>query len=694
LRKYWLVITRALAVVAALTLSFPRAGAQSAVPLIDRQLFFRDPEIKNAQISPSGDYIAFMKPWRGVQNIWVKKTTESFQLAKLLTAETKWPVWGFTWSQDGKYVLYQQNHDGDSSLNVFAVAPSATAASGSDAPDSRNLTQVHSGRVQVYEAPWNDPDVLYFGANDRDANWFDIYELKLSTGEKTLVRKNTDRIFGWSFDSAGRLRMAGRSDANGDRELLRVDQNGFTRVYSCKVTENCWPYKYLKDGRSVYLWTSKGDRDQIELVRLDLDRGESAGTELVARDPLHRAWPVPANFIFSDAKGELLATEYTDERQRYYFMDKKLESDYRWLQKQLPGKEIVLDTRTNDEQVWMVNVSGDTEPGETYLFDRRSRKLAFQYRVLEDLPRAALAEMKSVDYPSSDGLDIPAFLTLPKGVSPRSLPLVVMPHGGPWGHVAWGYDEWAQFFANRGYAVLEPNFRGSAGLGKVFENAGDRERGRKMQDDLTWGVKYLIGQGTVDPKRVGIFGLSYGGYAVLAGVTFTPDLYAAAVDFNGTSNLLHLVQDQPAGSIEEYYARVGDPRTAEGLGLLEEYSPALHSDKIKAPLMVIQGANDSVQQRSDAEQIIVSLRDRGVPVQYLLVPDEGHVFAQPLNKIAMFTAVEQFFAKYLGGRCQQDVPPEIAARLKDIVVDPLALQQEPGGGKTPAPPGRDPNHQE
>jgi dipeptidyl aminopeptidase/acylaminoacyl peptidase len=267
-----------------------------------------------------------------------------------------------------------------------------------------------------------------------------------------------------------------------------------------------------------------------------------------------------------------------------------------------------------------------------------------------------------------------------------------MPHGGPWGHVAWGYDEWAQFFANRGYAVLEPNFRGSAGLGKAFENAGDRERGRKMQDDLTWGVKYLIGLGTVDPKRVGIFGLSYGGYAVLAGVTFTPDLYAAAVDFNGTSNLLHLVQGQPTGSIEEYYARVGDPRTAEGLDLLKEYSPALHSDKIKAPLMVIQGANDSAQQRSDAEQIIVSLRDRGVPVKYLLVPDEGHVFAQPLNKIAMFTAVEQFFAKYLGGRNQAGASPEVVARLKEITVDPQTLHEEPSSTKIGILPGHDPSN--
>jgi dipeptidyl aminopeptidase/acylaminoacyl peptidase len=656
--------------------------AQRATPLIDREVFFQDPEIDDARISPSGEYIAFLKSWRGVRNIWVKKTNESFQSAKLLTAETKWPVWGFFWSADGRYVLYQQNHDDDSSANVLAVEISAKVVGTEVAPISRNLTQVHNGRVQVYATPRNDPDVLYFGANDRDPNWFDIYKLKLSTGEKTLFRKNTERVFAWKFDSEGRLRMAGRNADNGDRELLRVDPDGLAKVYSCKVTENCWPYQFTKNGRSAYLWTSKGDRGQVELVLLDLEKGESAGTPLVASDPLSRAGP--GNFIFSELSDELLATAYTDERQRYYFRDKKLESDFRWLEQKIPNKEITLGTHTADEQVWMVNATADTEPGETYLFDRRSRRLTLQYRIFEDLPRAALAKMTPIHYPSSDGLDIRAFLTLPNGVPPKSLPLVVLPHFGPWAHVSWGYDAWVQFFANRGYCVLQPNFRGSEGLGKEFKNAGDGERGRKMQDDLTWGVNYLVAQGTVDPKRVGIFGLSYGGYAVLAGVTFTPDLYAAAVDYNGTSNLVHLVESQPATSIDEYRARVGDPRTAEGRELLEEYSPALHADRIKTPLIVIQGVDDSGQQRLDAEQILISLRDRSIPAKYILIPDEGHVFIRPVNNLAMFLATEQFFANYLGGRYQQDAPTEVTERLKAVTVDLQTLKKS--GINSSAPP--------
>jgi dipeptidyl aminopeptidase/acylaminoacyl peptidase len=673
MRRLSAVVLFALVLALALVVERQPAVAQLP-PLIDREIFFGDPEIDNAQISPEGNYIAFLKPWHGVQNIWVKKTNESFSSAKLLTAETKWPIHGFSWSQDGKYVTYQQDHDGDGHHNLFAVNPSASADSGSDAPTSRNLTQAQAGRVMVYATPRSDPDVFYIGMNDRDKDWFDIYKLKLSTGEKTLFRKNTDRIFAWKFDSEGRLRMAGRNADNGDRELLRVDQNGFTKVYSCKVTENCWPYRFHKDGKRVYLWTSKGDRAQIELVLLDLDRGESAGTELVASDPLQRAGP--GNFIFSDVKNELQAAAYKDDRQRYYFIDKQLEADFRWLESKLPGEAIDLGAHTNDEQVWIVTASADTEPGATYLFERGSRKLTFQYRVLGNLPRAALAEMKPVHYPSSDGLDIHAFLTLPTGVPPKVLPLVIMPHGGPWARVTWGYDAWTQFFANRGYAVLQPDFRGSEGFGKAFKNAGDRERGRKMQDDLTWGVKYMIAQGIADPKRIGIFGISYGGYATLAGVTFTRDLYAAAVDYNGTSNLLHLVQSQPATSLKEYSERVGDPTTEEGRTLLKEYSPALHADKIKTPLMVVQGAYDSSVQRIDAEQIVVSLRDRAVPVEYLLAPDEGHVFANPVNNMAMFMAVEKFFAKYVGGRYQEDATPEVTARLAAITVDPKTLSVE------------------
>jgi len=329
-----------------------------------------------------------------------------------------------------------------------------------------------------------------------------------------------------------------------------------------------------------------------------------------------------------------------------------------------------------DEKIWLVTANSDTEPGETYLFDRKDHKLALQYKIREKLPRADLAEMKPVHYKSSDGLEIPAYLTLPKGVPAKNLPTIIFPHGGPWGRDFWGYNGYAQFFANRGYAVLSMNFRGSTGYGKKFEDAGNQQWGRLMQDDVTWGVKYLVDEGIADPKRVGIFGGSYGGYATLAGVAFTPDLYAAAVDLFGPSNLITLMDSVPPywESIRQmFYQRMGNPTTAEGKALLVERSPLTWASKIKTPLMIAQGANDARVNHAESEQIVIALRDRGFPVEYLLIPDEGHGFARPVNNMAAVMATEIFFAKYLGGRAQTDGTPEVMARLKEITVDPKTV---------------------
>jgi dipeptidyl aminopeptidase/acylaminoacyl peptidase len=285
--------------------------------------------------------------------------------------------------------------------------------------------------------------------------------------------------------------------------------------------------------------------------------------------------------------------------------------------------------------------------------------------------------MRPVHYKSSDGLDIPAYLTLPKGAGEKNLPTLVVPHGGPWARDYWGYNSLAQFFANRGYAVLMPNFRGSTGFGKSFLNAGNGEWGRKMQDDITWGVRYLTAEGIADPKRVGILGGSYGGYATLAGVTFTPDLYRAAVDIVGPSNLLTLLDAIPpyweAGR-KSMYARMADPGTPQGKAWMEERSPLHSANKIKTPLMVVQGANDPRVNRREAEQIVVALRDRGFPVEYLLAPDEGHGFQRPVNNMAMFMAAEKFLATYLDGRYQDHGTPEVEARLKEITVDPKTVR--------------------
>lgn len=280
----------------------------------------------------------------------------------------------------------------------------------------------------------------------------------------------------------------------------------------------------------------------------------------------------------------------------------------------------------------IVSATSDTEPGETYLFDRKTKKLTLQYRIREKLPREALAPMKAISYKSSDGLEIPAYLTLPKGVEAKNLPLVVFPHGGPWARDSWGYNTFAQFLANRGYAVLRMNFRGSTGYGKKFLNAGNLQWGDKMQDDITWGVKSLVAQGVVDPKRAGIMGGSYGGYATLAGLAFTPDVYAAGVAIVAPSNLITLLESIPpyweAGR-KIFHERMGDPTKAEGKKQLERQSPLNSAGKIKSPLLVVQGANDPRVKKAESDQIVVALRERGFPVEYLVAPDEGTASRDP-----------------------------------------------------------------
>ena len=656
-------------------------------PLIDRELIFGNPEIAGAQISPDGQFIAFVKPYKETLNVWVKKTGEPFSAAKLITADTKRPIPSFFWSRDSKYILFVQDQAGDENYNVYAVNPADSPAVGRDAPPARNLTEAKSVRALIYDVPRKDPDVIHVGLNDRDAAWHDLYRVKISTGERTLLRKNTDKIAGWMFDNAGELRLALRTADNGDTEILRVDADGFKKIYSCTVFETCGPIRFHKDGKRVYLTTNKGTPDLVGLALFDVATGAE---EPVESDPLKRVDFGGARF--SDVTDEILLTTYTDERIRRYFKDKAFEADYELLRKNLPGKEIGFASSTRDERVWLVGTFGDTEPGETYLFDRTSKQLTLQYRGREKLPREHLAAMTSIRYKSSDGLEIPAYLTLPKGVPAKNLPLIVVPHGGPWARDGWGYSGIPQFLANRGYAVLQPNFRGSTGYGKKFLNAGNNEWGDKMQDDITWGVKHLIAEGIADPKRVGIMGGSYGGYATLAGVAFTPDVYAAAVSIVGPSNLITLLETIPPYwevIRKTFHRRMGDPTTPEGRKQLERQSPLNSATKIKTPLLVAQGANDPRVKQSESDQIVIALRDRGFPVEYIVAPDEGHGFARPVNNMAMFAAAEKFFAKHLNGRHQEDMKPEVSTRLKEITVDPkvvtLTKKTDPASVTAPKP---------
>jgi dipeptidyl aminopeptidase/acylaminoacyl peptidase len=672
-RFRWAVVAAALTAYVV----FP-AAAQSArdqlPPLIDRELIFGDPEIAGAQLSPDGRHLAFLKPYNGTRNIWVKLAEEPFEHAKPITADTKRPIPAFFWSRDGRSILFVQDQGGDENYNVYAVDPSAAGSPDAGIPVARNLTDAKGARAFIYAVPKSRPDAIFVGLNERDQAWHDLYEVSISTGERKLLRTNTDRITGWVFDLKDQLRLATRVTEDGDTEVLRVDEKDTTAVYSCGVFESCEPVRFHKDGRRVYMITNKGHGvDLTRLVLLDIESGRE---ELVESDPEGRVDFGGARF--SERTDELLFITFVDERRRVYWKDKAFEADARILEKTLPGKDLTFGSSTDDENVWLVTARSDTEPGETHLFNRRSKQLTLQYRLFDKLPRQHLAPMTAIRYPSSDGLEIPAYLTVPKGVSASSLPVIVVPHGGPWTRDYWGYDPLAQFLANRGYAVLQPNFRGSTGYGKEFLDAGNRQWGDKMQDDLTWGAKHLVGKGLADSKRIGILGGSYGGYATLAGLAFTPDVYAAGVSIVGPSNLITLLESIPPyweAVRKLFYERMGDPNTAEGRKQLERQSPLNSASKIQAPLLVIQGANDPRVKKAESDQIVVALRDRGFPVEYIVAPDEGHGFARPVNNMAAFAATEKFLARHLGGRYQEDMTAPVAERLKAITVDPKTVEK-------------------
>lgn len=654
-------------------LAVPALRAQQP-PIIDRQLFFGEVQIAAAQISPNGQYLSFLKPYKGTRNIWVKKAGEPFSAARPVSAEATRPVRQYFWSRDSKYLLYAQDAGGDENFNVYAIDPAAAAEKSTGVPPTRALTNLKGVRTIIYAVPRSKPDILYIGLNDREPQWHDLYELHISTGEKTLLRKNTERISGWDFDNDDNLRLAERTNQAGDTEILRVDADGFKMVYSCTVLEDCGVNGFDAANKQAYLITNKGELDLSELEGLDLASGSANKIE---SDPEKR---VDLDGLeTSDVDHHILFIRYRDDRSRLYFRDKKFEAEYHWLQEKLPGKDIGFMSRSKDENLWIVMANSDTEPGETYLWDRKAKGLTLQYRIREELPRGSLSERKPYHFKSSDGLEIPAYLTLPKGLAAKNLPLVVFPHGGPWGRDVDGYDTFAQFLSNRGYAVLQPNFRASTGYGKKFLNAGNGEWGRKMQDDLTWGVKALIADGTVDPKRVGIAGGSYGGYATLAGVAFTPEVYAAAVAIVAPSNLITLLDAIPpyweAGR-KRMYTRMGDPTTAEGKALLVAESPLTQAKAIVTPLLVVQGKNDPRVNVRESNQIVAAVRDNGKPVEYLVAPDEGHGFARPINNLAMVTAMEQFLVKYLGGRDQKEIPADVEAKRKEITVDPKTVSGE------------------
>ncbi|MGH9583886.1 MAG: S9 family peptidase, partial [Bryobacteraceae bacterium] len=371
-------------------------------PLIDRDLFFGEIQIGGAQISPDGAYISFLKPHQGARNIWVKKTGEPFSAAKPVTADPR-PIPHYFWSRDSRFILYVQDVNGDENYNIHAVDPAAAPDPCRQVPPARNITNAKGARAFIYSLPKNQPDTIYAGLNDRDPAWADLYRVQISTGERTPMRQNTERIAEWTFDNSGNLRLAMRVNDAGDTEVLRVDADRFTPIYSCSVNETCAPVKFDRANKQVYLITNQGaDADLIRLARLD---PATAAVEVVEEDPLRRV--DLADAMFSDETDELLATIYEDDRERICWKDSAFEADHRWLEKQFPGLEISWVSHTRDENTWIVSAHGDREPGEVCVFDRKLKRVEPQYRVREQIPREALAPCESIRYPSSDGLEIP-----------------------------------------------------------------------------------------------------------------------------------------------------------------------------------------------------------------------------------------------------------------------------------------------
>jgi dipeptidyl aminopeptidase/acylaminoacyl peptidase len=656
-------------------------------PLIDRELFFDDPEISGGQVSPDGKYISFRRPYKGVVNIWVKRREEAFDAARPITADAKRPVTGYFWSEDATRILYVQDKGGDENFRIYAVDPAAPAEAATGVPPARDLTPFPGVRAEILAVPESAPGTLIVGLNDRDPQLHDVYRLDMATGKRELMFKNQDNVVEWSIDLAGRLRLGVRVNSTGGTEILRVDGKKLVIAYTCNAEEACSPIRFHKDGKRVYLVTNKG---QPDLTRLVLFNPKTKREELVESDPEHEVDFSDARF--SDATEELVATFYEGDRLRTYPRSPKFKHDYEMVRKALPDGDLRFLSTTEDDRLQLVSVSSDVDPGAVHLYDRATGKVEFLFRPRPKLPIQHLATMKPVHYQARDGLSIPAYLTIPKGVEPRNLPSVLLPHGGPWARDSWGYNGWAQFLANRGYAVLQPNFRGSTGYGKKFINLGNKQWGTgTMQHDLTDAAKWLASEGIADPRRIGINGGSYGGYATLAGVTFTPDLYAAAVDLVGPSSIITLLQSLPPywAPVKKIFAvRVGDMEDPAELERLKAQSPLYSAKAIKTPLLVIQGANDPRVKRAESDQIVVALRDSGRPVEYLVASDEGHGFQGKENRLAMFAGMERFLARHLGGRYQESVPAPIAERLASLTVDVKKVEAKGEGGVGAAATGK------
>jgi dipeptidyl aminopeptidase/acylaminoacyl peptidase len=608
----------------------PATSTTSRSKLIPLRDFFRNPERSGFQVSPDGNSISFMQPYQNRMNVFVRPLAGGE--AMRVTNETERDVAGYFWKGSGR-IVYAKDFKGDENFHVVAVD--------ADGKNLVDLTPFEKVQASIIDDRFDNDDEMLISMNKRNPEVFDVYRVDLNTKQLTLIAENPGNVTGWVTDHTGCIRLALVTDGVDSSILHRPDENTpFKTVITTNFKEQIQPLFFDFDNKLLFA-SSNINRDKAAIVRIDpaSAKEESIIFQHPEVDVSGLAW----------SRKRKVYTEVqflTWKRQRKFF-DAEMEAIQNDLERQLPGYEIDLQSGNKDEHIFVVAAWSDRTMGVRYLYEATSKKLTKLAEIAPWLPEGDLAEMKPITYQARDGLTIHGYLTVPRGEA-KNLPLIVNPHGGPWARDAWGYNSEVQFLANRGYAVLQMNFRGSTGYGRAFWEASFKQWGKKMQDDVTDGVKFAIAQGVADPKRICIYGGSYGGYCALAGLAFTPDLYACGVDYVGVSNLFTFLKTIPPywkPLLDMFYEMVGNPETDKAL--LADASPVLHADNIRVPLLIAQGAQDPRVNVDESDQMVTALKKHGIAVEYLVKDNEGHGFHNEENRFEFYEAMEKFLKKHL-----------------------------------------------
>ncbi|GAA1197277.1 S9 family peptidase [Pseudonocardia alaniniphila] len=630
--------------------------------LIDVEQFFADPEFAVPSISPDGTRIAYLAPKYGRRNVWVRGVDQEHEDAVCVTHDARRGITTYYWTDDPRWLLYLQDTDGNEDWHLYRVDLAAP-----DEP-AVDLTPMPPGsRVFGAEPLAPVPGSVLVWMNRRPM-FIDVFRIDVATGETTLHLEQTDPTGNILLDRNGDAAFSSRLTEDGTYEFSAIDPGTgqmrlLRRIGGAEHPMGVQPQLVTPDGKGMMVGAYQ-DSDDLRLVRIDRETGEETVVAAVEGHSLcilgtMAPGVLPPTVFTSRRTGEVIAARFVGDRPRIEVVDPHFAEVYAELEKLSDG---VLGTLSSDEseQRWVATFIHDRDPAVTWFYDHGTGKSRLLFRAFPRLVPADLAPMTAVGFPARDGLPLHAFLTLPVGIEARDLPLVLLVHGGPWSHDTWSYSPPAQFLANRGYAVLQVNFRGSTGYGRRHTTAAIGEFAEKMHDDLIDAADWAVAQGYADPARIGIFGGSYGGYAALVGVTVTPDYFAAAVDYVGISNLANFMRTLPPFTrpynANSWYRYVGDPEIpAEEADMLAR-SPITMVDRIRTPLLVAQGANDVRVVQAESDNIVESLRGRGVPVEYILAEDEGHGFANPENQIRLYRAIERHFAEHLGGRGDTSAP--------------------------------------